>query len=119
MRRALGALMLAVMLSCASPGPGKAGDVCERVDVIVDSNHWLDVVVRDEDAVRLGVAEGLKVTRFGYCLGGQTSATFILDPVGGGLGHVVEGGVKPVAGATVLMSLGSNLRISFATVVNP
>lgn len=114
---ALGALIVS---ACATaPHTSNVCGNAAPVDVIVDSNQFADVVIRDADGNRLGIAPGHHVSRFRFCAHAGMAARFILDPIGGGMGYLIDGGMDPVPGSTVIMQLGSELRISFATVVPP
>lgn len=111
------ALVLLIMSACASGGVSSG---CERVSVIVDSNHYWDVAIREARTERrLGTAYGLTVSRFSYCLQSYDSSSFLLDPLAGPLSWIVEGNAVPESGGVVLMSIGSELRISFVQVVPP
>lgn len=113
---ALGALLLA---GCASSGQSGMCGAAAPVEVVVDSNQFADVVIRDAEGRRLGTAYGNRVSRFRFCSYGGMVGRFMLDPIGGAMGYVLDGGMSPTPGSVVLMSLGSNLRISFAQVVPP
>lgn len=124
MRRTLYAIGVLLFAACAprteaiGPKQGPCGGSAP-VQVIVDSNQFADVVIRDAGGRRLGLATGHSLTRFRFCAYSGMPARFILDPVGGGMGYVLDGGMGPTPGSTVLLTLGSELRISFAAVIPP
>lgn len=92
----------------------------EPVHVIARSAFFFDVDVRDQNGERLFTLEGLKTDQQKtFCAKPGRGTHFILDPIGGGPGFVVDGLSEPVAGGTVLIALGSLLRISFVDVVGP
>lgn len=113
-------LFLALLTGCASASTNHYGrcGAAVPVNVIVDSNQFADVVIRDAEGRRLGIAEGHSITRFPFCAYTDMPALFILDPIGG-TAIVVEGGMGPTPGSTVKFTLGSELRISFVFVMPP
>jgi hypothetical protein len=116
----LSALGAALLAGCVSGGArtGPCG-AARPVDVIVDSNQFADVTIRDAEGKRLGMAYGHRISRFRFCAYSGMPARFILDPLAGELGYIVDGGMDPQPGSTVLITLGSELRISFAAVIPP
>ena len=115
-----GSPMVAVLLAaCATGGGGSPCGNSEPVEVMVDSDHFADVVIRDADGVRLGMAYGHRLSRFHFCAQAGMAPRFMLDPVGGGMGYILSGDMAAVPGSTVLMKLGNELRISFAAVLPP
>lgn len=121
MRRLLFRLIFicSTLWGCASaPGKGPCGGM--PVSVLVDSNHFFDVTIREaRTGRRLGVARGLTKTRFTYCAYPSDSPVFVLDPLAGPFGFDLVANVAPEPGAVVVMSLGSQLQISFVEVVPP
>lgn len=110
----------ALLLASCAPSPhGTVCGVSAPVDVIVDSNQFADVVVRDADGRRLGMAVGKQVTRFRFCSYDGMAPRFILDPIGGSMGYILDATMSPIPGSVVLMTFGSELRISFAAVILP
>ena len=111
-------LLLAACATNGAPTTGPCGNSAP-VEAIVDSNQFADVVVRDAEGRRLFLAPGHAVTRRHFCAYAGMPARFMLDPVGGGMGYVIDGGTDPTPGSTLLLTIGSELRISFAFVVPP
>lgn len=120
MRRALWAALFLVMFGCASAGPVKHG-ACggrEPVYVLADSNHFNDVVIRDSEGRRLGLAYGLSQSAFAFCLIDGTTAVFALDPIGESESAIVDaGGALLEPGDAVRITIGSALSISFASLL--
>jgi hypothetical protein len=123
MRRALWACLLSFMVGaagCATLGGSRSEcGAFAPVVIYATSDHFYDVVIRDENGRRLDVVEGLKQKQqLSFCTTSEFGAQLYADPVGGGMGYgLIMGGVGTIApGSVIYLSLGSNLRISFADV---
>lgn len=115
------ALLLLLLTACAAqqrPASSPCGNQ-PPVRVLIDSGHFADVWVRDADGSRIGFAPGLRVSEFKWCLTRPMEPRFILDPVAGEFGQIIQAETMIVPGSTVIMTLGSELRISFARVLSP
>lgn len=117
-------LVVLLCLACASSNPSSkpAPSLCgssEPVTVLVDSDNFYDVIIRDYMGGRLGMAYSHHVTQFKFCSQASTPARFMLDPIGGSMGYLLQDATDVIPGATIIMKLGSELRISFMYVVLP
>lgn len=123
---ALGAALLAACATAActtAATPVKRIGLCGTlppVRVIARSAFYWDVDFRDARETKLFTVEGLKTNqRRTFCAYPGMGESYILDPVVGGYGSVVQTNQEPQPGGTLLLSIGSQLQISFADVLGP